>query len=99
VALDWQAVLATLAPEGRAHFLGVTLDPVSINIVDMIFGQKTVSASPTGSPYAISALLDFAARHKIVPEVEHFPMSRAAEALRHLEEGKARFRVVLDADF
>ena len=99
VALDWRAIMAALAPEGRAHFLGLVLDPVPLNIVDLIFGQKTVSASPTGSPSAIATLLDFTARHRILPEVEHFPMSRANDALKHLEAGKARFRAVLDVDF
>ena len=44
-------------------------------------------------------MLDFAARHKIAPQVEHFPMSKVNEALAHLEAGKARYRIVLDADF
>ena len=44
-------------------------------------------------------VLAFAARHGVAPEVEHFPMSRVNEALDHLASGKARYRVVLDANF
>jgi uncharacterized zinc-type alcohol dehydrogenase-like protein len=33
------------------------------------------------------------------PQTEHFPMSRSNEAFEHLEAGKARYRIVLDADF
>jgi uncharacterized zinc-type alcohol dehydrogenase-like protein len=44
-------------------------------------------------------MLDFAARHNITPQTEHFPMSRINEALERLEAGKARYRIVLDADF
>ena len=43
--------------------------------------------------------LEFAARHGIEPQTEHFPMSRLNDALDHLRAGKARYRVVLDADF
>jgi alcohol/geraniol dehydrogenase (NADP+) len=44
-------------------------------------------------------MLDFAARHNIAPQVEHFPMSKVNDALEHLAAGKARYRIVLDADF
>lgn len=44
-------------------------------------------------------MLDFAARHDIARQVERFPMSRVNKALAHLESGKARYRIVLDADF
>jgi len=43
-------------------------------------------------------MLDFCARHHIAPVTEEFPMSRANEALAHLEAGKARYRVVLRND-
>jgi uncharacterized zinc-type alcohol dehydrogenase-like protein len=47
----------------------------------------------------IGTMLDFAARHNITPQTEHFPMSRINEAFKRLEAGKARYRIVLDADF
>ena len=39
------------------------------------------------------------ARHQILPQVERFAMSRVNDAIEHLRSGKARYRVVLDADF
>jgi uncharacterized zinc-type alcohol dehydrogenase-like protein len=65
----------------------------------LISGQKSVSGSPTGNPIALATMLEFAARHNISPQVEHFPMSRMNEAIEHLAAGKARYRIVLDADF
>ena len=99
VSLDWQAYMKALKPNGRLHVLGAVPEPLSISAFDLIFGQKNVSGSPTGSPPMLSAMLDFAARHAIKPQVEHFPMSKVNEALAHLEHGKARYRVVLDNDF
>ena len=43
-------------------------------------------------------MLEFAARHGVTPQTEHFPMSRINEAFQRLEAGKARYRIVLDAD-
>ncbi|MCC5794604.1 MAG: NAD(P)-dependent alcohol dehydrogenase [Chromatiales bacterium] len=99
VSIDWAALMATLAPRGRLHIVGAVLDPVPLNLMPMLVQAQQVSASPTGSPAAIATMLDFAARHRIAPQVERFPMSRANEALEHLAAGRARYRVVLDADF
>ncbi len=98
VSLDWPAMLATLKPNGRMHVVGAVVEPMGIPAISLIFGQKSVSGSPTGSPTMIASMLAFAARHKIAPQVEYFPMSRVNDALTHLAEGKARYRIVLNAD-
>jgi alcohol/geraniol dehydrogenase (NADP+) len=99
VAMDWTALVATLAPKGRLHVVGAVLEPIPVNAFDLIGAQRSISGSPIGSPATIATMLDFAARHDILPQVERFPMSCVNEALAHLESGKARYRIVLDADF
>ena len=49
--------------------------------------------------FTIDRMLEFSARHSIAPVVETFPMSKVNDALEHLRAGKARYRIVLDADF
>ena len=97
--LDWSAMIATLAPKGRMHVVGAVLAPIPVSAFDLILAQRSVSGSPTGAPVTIASMLEFAARHKIYPQVEHFPMSKVNDALARLESGKVRYRVVLDADF
>ncbi|SOD41476.1 uncharacterized zinc-type alcohol dehydrogenase-like protein [Nitrosovibrio sp. Nv4] len=97
--LDWASLLKTLKPNGRMHVVGAVLEPMAIPAFDLIMGQKSVSGSPTGGPATISTMLEFAARHNIAPQVEHFPMRKVNDAIDHLATGKARYRVVLDADF
>ena len=99
VPLDWDGLLAALAPEGKLHVVGAVLEPIPVPAFSLIMGQKSVSGSPTGSRGAIDSMLGFAARHGVAPQTEHFPMSRVNEALDHLRAGKARYRIVLDADF
>jgi uncharacterized zinc-type alcohol dehydrogenase-like protein len=96
--LDWEALIAALAPNGRLHFVGFVLEPIPVNAVSLIMQQRSISGSPVGSPVAIETMLDFAARHSITPQTEHFPMSRINEAFERLVAGKARYRIVLDAD-
>jgi alcohol/geraniol dehydrogenase (NADP+) len=99
VTLNWDEMIGTLAPDGRMHVVGAVLEPLSLAVFPMITKQASVSASPTGSPVDIETMLEFAARHAITPQTEHMPMSRINEAFERLEAGKARYRIVLDADF
>jgi len=99
VKLDWDAMIGTLAPNGRLHVVGAVLEPIPVAAFSLMLQQRSVSSSPTGSPVAIATMLDFASRHNVAPQTEHFPMSSINEAFARLESGKARYRIVLDADF
>src|SRR5712664_2006080 len=99
VKVDWDAIIGTLAPNGRLHVVGAVLEPIPVAAFSLILQQRSVSGSPAGSPVAIETMLDFASRHNVTPLTEHFPMSHINEAFARLESGKARYRIVLDADF
>jgi uncharacterized zinc-type alcohol dehydrogenase-like protein len=99
VPLDWKAVIGTLAPRGWLHFVGAVLEPVPVEVFSLLVAQRVISGSPTGSPVAMAAMLDFCARHALAPVTELFPMSKVNDALAHLRAGQARYRVVLRNDF
>ncbi len=99
VPLDWPAYIETLAPRGRLHFVGAVLEPLNIGVFPLLMGQRSVSASPLGSPATTARMLDFCARHDIAPVTETFPMTQVNDAIARLESGKARYRVVLKNDF
>ena len=99
VKLDWDALIGTLAPNGRLHIVGAVLEPIPVSDFSLIMKQRSVSGSPAGSPVMTQTMIDFASRHNIAPQTEHFPMSKINEAFARLESGKARYRIVLDADF
>ncbi len=96
VSLNWDAYIGTLKPKGRLHVVGAVLEPMPFSAFPIIMGQRSVSGTPVGSPATIATMLDFAARHDIQPKTEHFAMKDANKAFAHLQEGKARYRIVLD---
>ncbi|WP_299213330.1 NAD(P)-dependent alcohol dehydrogenase [uncultured Dokdonia sp.] len=95
VTLDWNSYLTTLAPKGKFHTVGAPMEPLEIPAFSLISGEKSVGGSPLGSPAVTKTMLDFCVRHDIYPTVEEFPMDQINEAVQHLKDGKARFRVVL----
>ncbi|PTY04148.1 alcohol dehydrogenase [Verrucomicrobia bacterium LW23] len=98
VPIDVDGVLGALAPRGRLHVVGANLQPMPVPAFSLIFAQRDVSGSPTGSPTLLSRMLEFSARHGIAPMTETFPMSKVNEAMEHLKSGKARYRIVLEND-
>ena len=95
VKLDWNSYLSTLAPKGKLHSVGAVLEPMEVPAFSLIMGEKSVGGSPLGSPALTKTMLDFCVRHDIYPVVEEFPMDKVNEAINHLKDGKARFRIVL----
>jgi uncharacterized zinc-type alcohol dehydrogenase-like protein len=95
VKLDWNRYINTLAPKGRLHFVGATLEPLDISVFGLMDAQRSVSSSPVGSPETIATMLDFAGRHNIKPIVEMFTFDQVNEAMQRLASGNARYRIVL----
>jgi len=95
VKLDWNKYIETLKTRGRLHLVGATLEPLDLQLFPMLMGQRSVSASPVGSPANITRMLEFAARHKIKPIIEKFRFDQVNEAFERLKSGQARYRIVL----
>jgi alcohol/geraniol dehydrogenase (NADP+) len=95
--LDWDAIIGTLAPNGRLHVVGGVPEPIPVSAFSLILRQRSVSGSPAGSPVATRSMLEFAARRNVTPQTEHFPMRQINEAFARLASGRARYRIVLDA--
>ena len=98
VDMNWNAIIKTLKPKGRLHFVGLLAAPLEISAAPLIMAQNSVSGSPAGSPSTLRQMLDFAARHNIQPVTETYKMSEINEAFARLESGNARYRVVLERD-
>lgn len=84
-----------LKAEGTLHIVGVA-NEVKVRVGSLMGKQKSISASPTGSPSAIRQMIDFAARHNINPLVEMYKMKDVNAAMDRLRNGKPKFRIVLE---
>jgi D-arabinose 1-dehydrogenase-like Zn-dependent alcohol dehydrogenase len=89
------AVVDGLSPNGNLLVPAAPGDPLSINMMSMIAGKRSVSGCYSGTARDSQDTLEFSALSGVHPMVEKFPLTRAAEAYEHMHSGKVRFRAVL----
>lgn len=97
--IDWDLYLSLLKPQGKLHVVG-TASEVRASVLSLMPADRSIGASPTGSPAVIRSMLEFSVRHDIKPVIEMYPMSQVNEALKRLDsDNPPRYRIVLENDF
>jgi alcohol dehydrogenase len=84
-----------LGPEGELVIVGVTPDPLPISPLDLILSGRRVSGHPSGTSRDVEETMGFAVQSGVRARIEELPLAQAAEAYAAMEEGRARYRMVL----
>lgn len=94
---DLSNYLGLLARRATIVLMTIQQDSISIPYMPFVLPGHKLIASTEASHRNHFEMLEFAARHKIEPMVEEFPMTLegVAEAFERLETGKMRYRGVL----
>ncbi len=98
IPLNWKRYVSALRPHGVLSFVGAVAEPVSIQTGMLMAKSRAVTSSPIGGRAAMREMLDFAARHNVVAQVETLPMSEVNTALERLRRNDVRYRFVLERD-
>ena len=103
-----EAAIRSMAWEGRFLVVGfpagiprIPLNLALLKSCDIVgvFWGAAVARDPAAHQQNVKELLELYAAGKIKPHVsEHFPLSRAAEAITHLASRKAMGKVVVTMD-
>lgn len=94
---DWDPYFNTVRPFGAMCFLVLDPNSVNINPLQLIRGEKTLCGSAFAPPKVINEMLEFSATNNVRPLIEVMPMSEINDAFQKVSEGKARYRLVLEA--
>ena len=89
------AMAGGLGSNGDLLVVGVPLDPISINVMQIVGGRQRVQGWPSGSAIDSEDTLRFSVLTGVRPMIETYPLEKAAEAYDRMMSGKARFRVVI----
>ncbi len=81
---------------GKLVIVGVPMEPVQVNVMNMIMNRQSVHGWASGAAIDSEDTLKFSAQQHVLPMIERYPLEKAAEAYDRMMSGKARFRVVLE---
>ncbi|KAI8605037.1 putative quinone oxidoreductase [Dissophora ornata] len=95
---DWGKLLALVANHGKLVLLGLPESDLKIHGFSLIGRGVSIGGSLIGGRKAVQEMFDFAAEKNIRPLIEKMPMSDANAAVKHMMEGRPRYRIVLETE-
>jgi alcohol dehydrogenase len=84
-----------LAPRGELVAVGVSAEPLPISPAQLIMPSLSVTGHPSGTARDVEETMHFAVLSGVRARIEERPLAAAAEAYAAMEQGRARYRMVL----
>jgi D-arabinose 1-dehydrogenase-like Zn-dependent alcohol dehydrogenase len=84
-----------LSANGNLLVPAAPADPLSVSVLSLIEGRRSVSGWYSGTARDSEDTLRFSALSGVRPMIQKYPLAQVAEAYQQMITGKARFRVVL----
>ncbi|KAL6511896.1 8-hydroxygeraniol dehydrogenase [Orobanche gracilis] len=91
-----QPLLNLLKPDGKLIVVGIPDKPFEVPAFSLIMGRKILAGSFIGGIKETQEMIDFAAKHNILPEVEMVSMDYVNTAMERLAKGDVKYRFVID---
>jgi D-arabinose 1-dehydrogenase-like Zn-dependent alcohol dehydrogenase len=88
-------LVSGLSKNGQLLVVAAALEPVSVNVLDLIAARRSIQGWPSGTAKDSEDTLRFSVLTGVRPMIEKFPLAKVAEAYERMESGKVRFRAVL----
>ncbi|HEY2103860.1 MAG TPA: alcohol dehydrogenase [Chthoniobacterales bacterium] len=89
------ALVEGLSPNGKLLIPAAPNEPLTVSMVPLIGGRRSVVGWYSGTAKDSQDTLEFSALSSVHPMIEKYPLSRVAEAYERMHSGKVRFRAVL----
>jgi alcohol dehydrogenase/propanol-preferring alcohol dehydrogenase len=84
-----------LSTNGNLLVPAAPAEPLSVSVLPLIMGRRSVSGCYSGTARDSEDTLRFSALSGVRPMIQKYPLAQVAEAYKQMITGKARFRVVL----
>ncbi len=95
--IDVPAYLGLLAVDGTLVNVGAPPEPVSLHLMSLIGGRRSLAGSMIGGIPETQEMLDFCAEHGIGSDIEIIPVDQVNEAYERVLASDVRYRFVIDA--
>ncbi|HLR95786.1 MAG TPA: NAD(P)-dependent alcohol dehydrogenase [Jiangellaceae bacterium] len=98
-ALTPRGTLVVVGGEGGGHWVGTTYRSLQAPLLSPFVGQKLRPLMPNENHQDMSVLTQLIDAGKLMPAIDRtYPLAEAPKAIRYLEEGHARGKVVITLD-
>ncbi|KAK4429433.1 8-hydroxygeraniol dehydrogenase [Sesamum alatum] len=91
-----EPLLRLLKPHGKMIMVGAPEKPLELPAFSIIMSRKTVAGSMIGGMKETQEMIDFAAKHNILPDVEMISMDHVNTAMERLAKADVKYRFVID---
>jgi D-arabinose 1-dehydrogenase-like Zn-dependent alcohol dehydrogenase len=92
------ALVDGLAPSGTLVVPAAPAEPLTLNVMALISGRRSVAGWYSGTARDSQDTMEFSALTGVHPMIETYPLHRVADAYEHMLSGRVRFRVVLTVE-
>ncbi|XP_057807243.1 geraniol dehydrogenase 1-like [Salvia miltiorrhiza] len=89
-------LISLLKPDGRLIMVGAPEKPLELPVFPLLMGRKSISGSGIGGLKETQEMVDFAAKHNILPDVEIIPIDYVNTAMDRLLNSDVKYRFVID---
>jgi len=92
---NWNVYLSLLKIGGQMILVGIPDGPFEMPCQQFVFQRKVLSGSIIGGTKRIEEMLQFCSKHHIVADVQVYPIEEVNKAYEDFNQGKPRYRFVL----
>jgi D-arabinose 1-dehydrogenase-like Zn-dependent alcohol dehydrogenase len=92
------ALIDGLSPSGTLLVPAAPAEPLTISVMSLISGRRSVAGWYAGTARDAQETLAFSVLSAVHPMIEQYPLGRVADAYEQMHRGRVRFRVVLTFD-
>ncbi|CAA2997491.1 geraniol dehydrogenase [Olea europaea subsp. europaea] len=89
-------LIGLLKPHGKMVLLGAPAQPLELPVFPLLTGRKAIAGSGVGGMKETQEMIDFAAKHNILPDVEIIPIDYINKAMDRLVKSDVKYRFVID---
>ncbi|XP_027193204.1 probable mannitol dehydrogenase [Cicer arietinum] len=89
-------LISLLKSQGKLVMVGAVAKPLELPIFSLLTGRKIVAGSLIGGIKETQEMIDFAAEHNVMPEIEVVPIDYVNTAMDRLVKADVKYRFVID---
>ncbi|XP_071913905.1 8-hydroxygeraniol dehydrogenase-like [Coffea arabica] len=91
-------LLDIIKPHGKLIMVAAPEKPLELPASPLLQGRKLIGGSSIGGLKETQEMIDFAAKHGVIPEVEIIPIDYVNTAIERLEKADVKYRFVIDVE-